>query len=123
MSDEHNADIDYTGDEAEGRLILCSRCCQYQPLCRDGHPECTHTISDAKDISDLDGLDWAYVRLRAYRSELHRDGGSRGQKHVLQSNIASLVWDLISAGEEVPDPDEIDSVLAERLDYFGGDGR
>lgn len=113
-TDENQHDIDYTGDEAEERLILCVPCRCHQPLNRDGHPVCEHTIFEAKDISDLGGLDWAYVRLHAYRQELEREP-TRGSEAMLKSNVMSLVSDLAFSGEEVPDPDEIGDVLDRRL--------
>lgn len=110
--EEH--DVDFTGDEAEERCIICVPCRQYRQLGRDGHPTCEHTISEAKDISDLDALDWAYVRLHAYRQELEREE-PRGSEALLQSNLISLVSDLVWADEEVPDPDEMGDVLDRRL--------
>lgn len=108
-------DIDYTGDDAEERLVLCVPCRQYQPLTREGHPECEHSISDAKDISQLDGLTWAYIRLHAYRQELERDK-TRGSEAVIQSNIMSLVSDLAFSGEDVPEPDEMATVIERRVE-------
>lgn len=112
--DQH--DVDFTGDDAEERLVLCVPCRQYQPLNRDGQPTCEHTIAEAKDISDLDGLDWAYIRLHAYRSELDRNDDPRGDEVVLQANIRSLIFDLVMADEEVPEPDEMEDVLDRRLE-------
>jgi|AntDeeMetagen681_2_1112603.scaffolds.fasta_scaffold28165_2 hypothetical protein len=110
--DQH--DVDFTGDEAEERAILCVPCRQYQQLNTDGYPECEHTISESKDISHLDALTWAYIRLRAYRRELEADEPF-GSKAVLKSNIMSLVSDLAFAGEDVPEPDDIDSVIERRV--------
>lgn len=112
---ETEHDVDYTGDDAESRLLLCVPCRQYQPLDRDGHPECDHSISEAKDISNLDDLTWAYIRLRAYRQELEREP-TRGSEAMLKSNVMSLVSDLVFAGEDVPDPENIDDVIQRRAD-------
>lgn len=111
---ESEHDVDYTGEEAENKLVLCVPCRQYRPLTSDGHPECSHTIDEAKDISHLDALDWAYVRLHAYRQELARDE-PRASELVLRSNIGSLVGDLVWADEEVPEPEEMADVLDRRL--------
>ena len=107
-------DIDYTGDDAEERLVLCVPCRRYRPLTRDGHPECEHSISDAKDISHLDGLMWAYIRLHAYRQELERDK-TRCSETVLKVNIMSLVSDLAVSGEDIPEADELATVIERRV--------
>jgi len=107
-------DIDYTGDDAEERLVLCVPCRRYRPLTRDGHPECEHSISDAKDISHLNGLTWAYIRLHANRQELGRDE-SRGNEAVLVSNITSLISDLAVSGEDIPAPHEMVTVIERRI--------
>jgi len=112
--EDEQHDVDFTGDEAEERAILCVPCREYQPLNTEGHPECEHTISEAKDISHLDGLTWAYIRLRAYRQELEADDPF-GSEAVIKSNVMSLVSDLVFAGEDVPDPADIDSVIERRV--------
>jgi len=111
---EEQHDVDFTGEEAEERAILCVPCREYQPLNTEGHPECEHTISEAKDISHLDALTWAYIRLRAYRQELEADEPF-GSEAMLKSNVMSLVTDLVFANEDVPEPDEIDGVIERRL--------
>lgn len=115
MTETNEHDVDFTGDEAAERCILCVPCRQYQQLNRDGEPVCEHTITEAKDISELNGLDWAYVRLHAYRQEAERDN-PRGSEVVLRSNICSLVTDLVMADEEVPEPDEMSDFLDNRLE-------
>ena len=113
MSTEH--EIDYTGDAAEQRLVLCVPCRRYRPLTRDGHPECDHSISEAKDISHLDGLTWAYIRLYANRQEMERDE-TRANQIILRSNIMSLVSDLAASGEDVPAPHEMAAVIERRVE-------
>lgn len=111
---EEQHGVDYTGEDAEERAILCVPCRQYQQLNTDGHPVCDHEIGEAKDISHLDDLTWAYIRLRAYRHELMADDPF-GSEPLLKSNIGSLVMDLVFADEDVPDPDEIDVVIERRV--------
>ena len=115
MSAEPDPEADYVGDAAEKRAILCVPCRQYRPLTRDGVPECEHTLAEAKDISDLTDLDWAYVRLHAHRQELDKDE-PWGERHVHQSAVMSLVSDLVFADEEVPDPEDMAAVLDRRID-------
>jgi hypothetical protein len=112
---DHCADVDYTGDDAEDRLILCVPCRRYQPLQRDGQPECEHDISAAKDISHLDNLTWAYIRLHAYRRELERDE-PRGSEGMLKAELSSLVADLVFADEDVPEPGEMADVIERRVE-------
>jgi hypothetical protein len=107
-------DIDYTGDDAEQRLVLCVPCRRYRPLTRDGHPECDHSISEATDIGHLDGLTWAYIRIHANAQELEREE-TRGDQAILRSNITSLVSDLAVSGEDVPAPDEMATVIERRV--------
>lgn len=107
-------DVDFVGDEAEERCVLCVPCRQYRQLNREGHPGCEHNISQAKDISELDALDWAYIRLYAYQTELEREE-PRGREMVLRANIISLAADLAFADEEVPPPEELGDVIEQRL--------
>jgi len=111
-ADAHN--VDYTGDEAEKRLVLCVPCRQYHPLDRAGQPTCDHSLADAKDVSHLDALTWAYIRLHAYRQELERDE-LRVSEAMIKSKITSIVADLAFAGEDVPEPDQIANAIERRV--------
>ncbi|WP_135822978.1 hypothetical protein [Halostella litorea] len=107
-----SSDTDWPG------LLICVPCREYVKAdCDAERTACEHTWDEARDISHLDGEQWAKIRHDVYVRHLEQDDPER--REMVVSELASLMYDLVSADalpEDYDDREGLEKLLVTEAD-------